>query len=260
MIKSDEATSDIALELDIIKMNSGNYCIPLFIIDAKMRAYEIGNRIPVRVTSILDGIKIKDISCTDEFTVFLSKCGRVFGMGSNFYGKLGLSRRIRKTEIPTEITFPNLRDSDKNKIIITMIYASMGGWVSVDSQQRTWIVGDKLMQSVRSDFSSLGPCVDIVEVWHFNEIKIVQIKCGWSHVIALDTKGRVYWFGDFTFSLFFYASSDPIPFSHRITSIKSGFGSVALKDATNEWYIWGWNSNNHITGLCGCEAVCKKNK
>ena len=89
-----------------------------------MRAYEIKDETPIKITGIPDGIKIKDISCGDAFTVFLSKYGRVLGMGENWNGKLGLPRRINYTEIPTEITFPNLRDSDKNKIIITMIHAS----------------------------------------------------------------------------------------------------------------------------------------
>ena len=32
-----------------------------------------------------------------------------------------------------------------------------------------------------------------------DEIQIAQIKCGYEHVIALDTKGRVYWSGEIPF-------------------------------------------------------------
>ena len=79
------------------------------------------------------------------------------------------------------------------------------------------------------------------------------------HVIALDTDGRVYWFGKFSDSMpLSHVSSNPIPFLHQIVDIRSGYDSVACKATTNEWYIWGWNSINHIIRLCGCEAVCKK--
>ena len=36
----DDPTFDITLESEIIGMNSGTYCDSLFVIDAKMRAYE----------------------------------------------------------------------------------------------------------------------------------------------------------------------------------------------------------------------------
>ena len=136
------------------------------------------------------------------------------------------------------------------------------GWVAVDSKQRVWIVGEYYWcNHVRSDHESLDPCISIIEVWHFNDIKITQIECGIEHVIALDTEGRVYWFGRFDYSMSLSrVSSDPIPFSHRIELIRSGYDSIACKDATNEWYVWGCNSYNHITGLCGCETVCKKVK
>ena len=253
---------DITLESEIIAMNSGSYCDSLFIIDAKMRAYEIKNETAVRVTGLPDGIKIKDISCGDGFTVFLSECGRVFGMGENSNnGKLGLKRRTKKAKIPTEITFPNQSDSDKNRMIITMIHVSEYGWVAVDSNQRAWTVGDHLMKSLRDDYELLDPCISIVEPWHINDIRIVQIKCSRCHVISLDTEGRVYWFGRFSTDVSLsHVSSDFIPFSHRIKSIRSGYDSVACKDVTNEWYIWGYNSYNHLTGLCGCEAICKRTK
>ena len=111
-----------------------------------------------------DGIKIKDISCNLGFTVFLSDCGRVFGMGSNCISALGLPRRIKRTKIPTKITFPNQSDSDKNRIIIATIYASQLGWIAVNSKQRAWIVGKYSTQFARSDFESLDPCIGIVEV------------------------------------------------------------------------------------------------
>ena len=59
-------------------MNSGNCCDSLFVIDAKMHTYEIRKKIPTRVTGLPDGLKIKDINCSYYFTVFLSKCGRVW--------------------------------------------------------------------------------------------------------------------------------------------------------------------------------------
>ena len=257
VVNKSGPTFDIVLESDIIAMNSGNYSTSLFAIDTKMCTYEIKDNTPVR----LDGIKIKDISCSALFTVFLSECGRVFGIGSNRYSRLGLPRRIERTEISTEIPFPNQSDSDKNEIIITMTHASRFGWVAVDSKQRAWIIGDYLMESVRSDYKSVDPCIGIVEVWHSNGIQITQIKCGCNHVIALDAKGRVYWFGRFDNDMpLSRVSSGPIPFSHQIISIRSGVDSVACKDATNEWYVWGWNTFNHITGLCGCETVCKETK
>ena len=261
MINRDESVYDVALKSEIITINSGNSSNLLFVVNKKMRAYEIINKKAIRVTGLPAGIKIKDISCGGEFTVFLSDSGRAFGMGRNLNSKLGLPRRIKKTEIPTEITFPNQNNPDKNEIIITVIHASELGWVALDSKQRAWIIAEHLMQSVRSDYKSMDPCIGIAEKWYFKNIRITQIKCGFKHAIALDTEGRVYWFGRFNHNLSLsHVSSDPIPFSHQITSIRSGVMSVACKDATNEWYIWGYNSYNHITGLCGCEAACKETK
>ena len=132
-----------------------------------------------RVTGLPDGIKIKDISCGNGSTVFLSECGRVFGVGSNREWQIGIAtQNQRKAEIPTEIIFPNQNGSDKNGIIITMIHASGSGYVAVDSKQRAWVVGKNMIQSIRSDFESLDPWISVVEVWHSNDIQITQIKCG----------------------------------------------------------------------------------
>ena len=96
VIRNDESTFDIALKSEIIAMNSGGggggiFCYSLFIVDAKMRAYEIKDKTAVGVTGLPDGLKIKDISCGDEFTVFLSECGRVFGMGSEWEWQIGIA-------------------------------------------------------------------------------------------------------------------------------------------------------------------------
>ena len=194
----EEGSFDIELESGIIKMNSGNHCKSLFVIDKKMRAYEIKNKTAVIITG-LNGIKIKDISCGCQFTLLLSKSGQLYGLGLNIYSILGLPRRIEKTEIPTKITFPNQDDSDKNGIIITMMHASMLEYVAVDSKHRAWIIGDDLTQFVSSYYEFLDPSISIVQVWHSNNIRITQIKCGCNHVIALDTEGKVYWFGQFEF-------------------------------------------------------------
>ena len=47
LVKNDGSTFDITLEPEIIAMNSGNCCNSLFIVDAKMRAYEIKHGTPV---------------------------------------------------------------------------------------------------------------------------------------------------------------------------------------------------------------------
>ena len=129
VVEEDKSTFDISLESEIIKINSGNYCNSLFIVDKKMRGYEIKNRTPIRVTGLPDTIKIKDISCGDGFTMFLSECGRVFGTGPNEDGILGLPRRIEKTDIPTEIPLSNQSDLNKNEIMIAIIHAGPDGWV-----------------------------------------------------------------------------------------------------------------------------------
>ena len=261
VIRAGELTLDITLESEIIRMNSGNCCDSLFVIDSKMRVYQIKNKTPIQFIGLPDGIRIKDISCGIGFTMFLGECGRVFGMGVNDNGKLGLSRRIQYTQIPIEITFPNKNDSDRNRITMTMIHTSYNGWVAVDYKQRAWIIGKWLMELVRSDYKSLDPCISIVEVWNINDIQITQIKCGHQHVIALDTEERVYWFGRFKDSMpLSHVSLNPISFSHRITLIRSGLKTVACKDATNEWYVWGYNSFNHITSLCGCETPYKERR
>ena len=136
-------------------------------------------------------------------------------MELNNYGALGLPDSTQKTKALTEITFPNQTDSDKNRIKITTINARVAGICA----------------------GIMNSCIDIVEVWHFNDIRIAQIECGEEHVIALGTKGKAYWFGRFRLGPLSLVSSGPIPFSHRITLIRSGFGSVAYKDATNEWYV-----------------------
>ena len=66
VIKDDDSVFDIALKSEIIAMNSGNYCFSLFIVDVKMRAYEI-KKIAIKITGFPDGIKIKDISCGNRF-------------------------------------------------------------------------------------------------------------------------------------------------------------------------------------------------
>ena len=59
MIKVNEPTFDIALKSEIIAINSGNTANSLFIVDA------------IRVIGLLDKLKIKNISCGYQFTMFL---------------------------------------------------------------------------------------------------------------------------------------------------------------------------------------------
>ena len=118
---------------------------------------------------------------------------------------------------------------------------------------------DGLVQSIRNDYKSLDPCISIAKVWHTNDIRITQIKCGEGHIIVLDTKGKVYLLGRFHYNTpLSHGSLNSVPFQHQITEIRSGYSSVACKDTTKEWYVWGLNTYNHITGLCGCETTCKE--
>ena len=261
-ILDSQSQSDIVLESEIITMNSGNICESLFLIDSKKQAYEIKDKAPIKVTGLPDALEIKDISCSYQFTVFLSECGRAFGVGSNSNGRLGLPLKINRTEAPTEIMFSSQSDSDKDNVIIANIHASQDGYVALDSKQRPWIIGQKLVKYLQADYSSLDPCISILKAWYSPQIQIIQIQCGWAHVVALDTKGRVYWFGKFDGSMAPSNPSflDPVSLPHRIKEIRSGLDSLASKDVRGEWYIWGCNSFSHITGLCGCEAVCKKNR
>jgi len=127
-------------------------------------------------------ITIKQIACGENHTIFLASDGKVYGVGQNNYGQLGLDGGTSSTPESTiqEITFLN----DKN---ITQIACGANHTIFSASDNKVYSCGYNENGQLGRSVDSSTPSYEIHEIPDLNNIKIAQIACGLNNTIFLES-------------------------------------------------------------------------
>eukprot|EP01119_Soliformovum_irregulare_P013399 TRINITY_DN3555_c0_g1_i4.p1 TRINITY_DN3555_c0_g1~~TRINITY_DN3555_c0_g1_i4.p1 ORF type:complete len:1271 (+),score=446.37 TRINITY_DN3555_c0_g1_i4:64-3813(+) len=222
----------------------------------------------------LSSIRIKQVSCGAQHSLFLSDVGRVYGSGNNDDGQLGIGEEIEKVPIPIPIPFFDATDG------VRVCHVSTGGRhsaaITVSSLPSTdgsppqeitdaWCWGcsrngrcgngdpssERLMIPTKIKIDDLSVRRDVV---------ISDIVCGWSHTLILIQKaaGRtsfLYSFGRGSNGQCGQDNHDDIfsptivkdLVSQRITQISAGYYHTAV--LVQGGVVWTFGGNTE--GQCG---------
>lgn len=139
---------------------------------------------------VMQNYKIRQVACGNLFTLFLTTDGKVYGAGKNSYGALG-------DGTTTNITTPKLVLTPEGKKIIE---------IACTYESSYFVTEDNLLYSC--GYNNNGECgVNSVAVVTTPELvqgldgkKIVGVRCGQNHVVALTDAGSVYVCGDNTYA------------------------------------------------------------
>jgi alpha-tubulin suppressor-like RCC1 family protein len=172
-------------------------------------------------------------------TIFLDTCGKVYAVGHNLFGQLGLGD---KTSRHTPETIPYFAD-----IPIASVTAGSFHTIFLDTRGRVYATGYNFEGQIGLGYTSR--IRTHVPIPYFANIPIASATCGCSHTIFLDTKGKVYavgnnetgqlGLGDVTRR----TTPTPIPFFANIpiVSVSAGQTHTIFLDTSGKVYAVGNN-------------------
>ncbi|CCD73459.1 HECT domain-containing protein [Caenorhabditis elegans] len=154
-----------------------------------VRLSESTIQVPERIIGApndMDGTAVTSVTCGEQHTVFLTKDGKMWSVGSNMDGQLGRGSR-------TEGSFSIYPVSWTSSAKIIQISAGRSHTVSVTDDGRVfaWGSNEHGQLGMESKFTWQGTPRRVQEI---NDI--VQVASGSNHCIALDEGGRVFVWGE----------------------------------------------------------------
>eukprot|EP01084_Bolivina_argentea_P109267 195286_1 len=197
--------------------------------------------------------EIIDVSYGLAHTIFLTKNGRVYGCGCNDHGALGISNNNHCTDInvPTIIDY-----FVENDIIISTISCGRLHSIFVDTNGNVYSCGraqyGQLGIARNNNYDKYKP--QRINWFNQNNIKIVKVKCGAWHCIAMDQNAQIYTWGHGMNGALGIGQTNenqavPAAVSHyneefkeiKCNDIAAGYyHSIALTD-DNKLYTFGYN-------------------
>ncbi len=205
--------------------------------------------------------KVKDVGCGDNHTMIVTVDNRILALGSNVAAQLGLPKAETQVSVPTDVLLPPTCTGAL--FIIKLVRCHTYCTYILTASGLVLATGFK-----RSGEFGLGNSIPpygfspikFQALLLLDVVKIVDIQCAKSYVVALDSVGRVWQSGDFMEQEFLWSPREIVvsrpshKFSRvvitrtfgdeaKIIAIGSGeYHSVALA-STNE--IYGWGSNKY---------------
>lgn len=137
-----------------------------------------------------NGVKIKQVECSETYTLFLTTEGKVLGLGDSYYGQLGYYNGLRFTSI-REIEDGK---AEKELPIIEKISAGAYCVMALDANGKVWNWGDEA--SGTFELSTIRQ-VSFADLEAEEKIQEVEVGGRADETIALSTNGKVYtWMKD----------------------------------------------------------------
>lgn len=137
--------------------------------------------------------RIFDIKCGLMHTIFLTQSGKIYGIGGNEDGQIGLGKKNTDQEID-EIT---LIKGIQGKICKIECGMNASFALNENGCLYSWGKNTDSVLGLKKKMDRRKIAYKPTEVEYFtkNEIKIVDIKCGAKHVIVMDDKNVCYCWG-----------------------------------------------------------------
>ena len=197
--------------------------------------------------SMINNTKIKtnieSIHGSDNFNLYLTKSKQVY---VDIHKKPNSSQNIQPKNISFELLL-------SNKIKISSISCGYNFYILLSSNGKLYSGGSNLYNELctKSLIKQRMSAEEIYEVSKLDE-KIIQVSCGFKHVIILSQENNVYGWGNSTFGQVFSVKNkkcDLIKLNYdknkkKIVQISAGFRSSFLLDENHEIYFFGILNKN----------------
>jgi len=131
-------------------------------------------------------ITITQIASGANHTIFLASDGKVYSVGTNTSGQLGLGSYDAQST-PQEITFYT-----NNSITITQIVCGPNNTMFLASDGKVYGCGYNGNKELGLGHGGNQPTIREITYFSYLSIKITQIACGTNHTIFLASDGKVY--------------------------------------------------------------------
>ena len=149
-------------------------------------------QLPVSMTKCI----IMDIKCGQYHSIFLTNDGQIYGCGGNEHGQLGLGKKKKSNHI--KLIDKGYLMNNKN-CKITKIECCSSTTFALDGENDKIIVfGANINGILGCNKSDETQCQNIpIMIPYFieNDIKIMDIKCGYNSICAMDENHNIYTFG-----------------------------------------------------------------
>jgi len=143
-------------------------------------------------------VRIIGASCGCNHTVLLSDDGRIWTFGKNYFGQLGLSMGVIENRyVPTEI--PRGENGLPEDVKIVKVSCGEYRTVLLSEDGRIWTFGENSSgQLGHGDIVNRNVPTEIQrgEYGLPEDVKIVDVSCGFHHTGLLSDDGRIWTFGN----------------------------------------------------------------
>lgn len=242
-----------------------SYLITPMILDTSGNLYIIYNQnssyivYPIALKEFgIDDEKIEYISNGYFFSLIVSSTGKAYAVGRNIYGQLGIGE---SDNMKSEIVKVYSDGDIKEKKIIK----SANGYdhsIILDSEGEVYTFGRNNLGQLGTDYlNDLNTPTSIRSFGVFkdvNNLKIVEVTCGYDHTVFLDSNGRVYGMGNNQYGQLgdttVILKNVPVDFlingmlyENKIIQVGAGEYHTLLLDSTGRVFGFGINQYGQIS-------------
>lgn len=185
---------------------------------------------------------IKQISCGDRHTIFVTEAGRIFSCGSDKHGQIGHSSSTNGQLVPKVV-----KCLFKEKIIQACCGSIHTAAITDSGKVYVWGFGEHFYGVGTVNFHFKPKLIDFGL-----KNKIIQVACGQGHILLLTDEGNVHAYGDGDCGEIGQGAFKPqfkpvlVLLGKKIISISCGrYHSAALSN-TGLLYTWGCGDNGQL--------------
>ena len=190
------------------------------------------------------GVKFKQVSEGDSYTLALDEDGNIWSWGYNRYGYLGNGESGNTVTIPNQVT---------NETNYTQIVAGTTTAIALDEDGNIWSWGNNVSGQVGNGEKSDNYVTIPTQI--SNGTRYIQISGGNGHSIALDESGNIWTWGS---NYYGQLGNGQSGFSNRVltptkitneiqyTQIKGANDFNFALDSDGNIWSWGYNSSGQL--------------
>jgi alpha-tubulin suppressor-like RCC1 family protein len=197
--------------------------------------------------TIIENLYCKQISCGDDFTLLLSKEGKIFVCGLNYYNQLGVQGQscvykplqlldyLHEKLGVIEVDYSKCRIKDARPCGISTVLQTEDGRIIM-----------------LSHLTTSGQLISSPKLIHFpNNCRIQSLECGKNFCMFLAQTGAVYAFGENKYGQLGLGDVKPRHYPEPILNLKDlgiktaqiscGINHVLIRSTAGKVYSWGSN-------------------
>jgi alpha-tubulin suppressor-like RCC1 family protein len=195
---------------------------------------------------IIDNFNLRKITCGDDFTMVLTKDGKMYVFGANYNHQLGV---LKERNIFSPLSFPNLIKSQAEcfnvnvKSNIIDMQTSGKNCVLINEEGNVIVLSSRIMGSSMLNKTPVEMPLP--------NVKFSNVECGKDFVLLLTHNGYVYSFGENKYGQLGLGDTEPRSYPTlikdfldkkiKVTQISCGYKHCSAR-GNNKAFSWGCNN------------------